>query len=178
MKYFICFLLLLPFFHPPVIFATENSYQNVQYLDNYDGDTITVDIPGASPLIGEKIHVRLRGVDTPELAKGKCQEEKRIALLAKNRVHSLLKSARVINLHHVERGKYFRILADVEFDGKDLASILLKEDLAIPYSGGTRSHDWCNGPAPLPAKSTQQGPAILPPIVEGVYVWPPPPTQE
>ena len=34
--------------------------------------------------------------------------------------------------------KYFRIIADVEVDGQDLGMMLIAENLARPYSGGTR----------------------------------------
>jgi len=42
----------------------------------------------------------------------------------------------------MKRGKYFRILADVEADNINLADLLLKKGLAVPYNGGTKI-DWC-----------------------------------
>jgi endonuclease YncB( thermonuclease family) len=172
---FLPFLLILL---PEGLLAESNtSYLNVQYINNYDGDSITFDIPNTPAIVGKDMVIRLRGIDTPELKKSKCKQEGKRALLAKNRVHSLLKDAKVINLHRTGRGKYFRIIADIEFDGHDLATTLLKEELAVPYFGGTRDHDWCNDIRPTP-QSEQRGPAILPPVVNGVYVWPPPPKQE
>lgn len=156
---------------------SSTSYYNVRYRDNYDGDSIRFDIPNTPAIVGENMTIRLLGIDTAELKKSKCEQERKTALLAKNRVHSLLKDAKVINLHRVARGKYFRILADIEFDGKDLAAILLEEKLAVPYFGGARDHDWCNSDSPV-SHSSQRGPAILPPVVNGVYVWPPPPQQD
>ena len=41
----------------------------------------------------------------------------------------------------MQRGKYFRILADVEVDGVDLGTLLVKEGLAKVYDGGKKS-DW------------------------------------
>ncbi len=175
------FLLFIPFgifIFPEAIFAENStSYFNVKYIDNFDGDSITFDIPDAPAIVGKDMVIRLLGVDTPELKKSKCEQERKTALLAKNRVHSLLKGAKVINLHRTGRGKYFRILADIEFDGKDLATILLSEELAVPYSGGTRDHNWCGTIYSSPQPGNR-GPAILPPVVNGVYVWPPPPKQE
>lgn len=152
------------------------SYFNVKYLGNHDGDSIIFDIPGMPPIVGERMVIRLREVDTPELNKAQCEQERKNALKAKNRVHSLLKSAKVINLHRAARGKYFRILADIEFDNQDLATVLLDEELAIPYSGGARNHSWCN--EPQKQKQTKRSPVMIPPVINGVYVWPPPPQQE
>lgn len=35
----------------------------------------------------------------------------------------------------MERGKYFRIVADIEVDGENLAELLLDNGLAKPYDG-------------------------------------------
>jgi len=174
--FFLCFF-LLPLAGTSLAGKSSSSYYNVSYIANYDGDSIRFDIPDTPAIVGENMTIRLLGIDTAELKKSKCEQERKTALLAKNRVHSLLKDAKVINLHRVARGKYFRILADIEFDGKDLAAILLEEKLAVPYFGGTRDHDWCNSNSPE-SRSSQRGPAILPPVVNGVYVWPPPPQQD
>jgi len=143
----ICFLLI--FVILPVIANgakknhTYGSFYSVQYVGNYDGDTITFDIPDVHPIIGNDIRVRVRGIDTPEM-KAKCQVAQDKARQAKKLVKSLLRSAKQINLHKVDRGKYFRIIADVEFDGKDLAAILVKNGLAVDgYYGGKKTHDWC-----------------------------------
>jgi micrococcal nuclease len=57
-------------------------------------------------------------------------------------VNSLLKNAKVIELKNMKRGKYFRIVADVYYDGKNLAEILIKNKLAVKYDGGTKTKDW------------------------------------
>ncbi len=121
-----------------------SSFKCVTYLRNYDGDTITFDIDRIHPLFGQKINVRLFGVDTPEIrTKNKC--EKKQARVAKNLVSNLLKSAKRIDLENVKRDKYFRILADIKFDGKDLKTILLKNNLAYVYYGKTKfRQNWCN----------------------------------
>jgi len=175
------FFLIIPlgiFLYPELILAeSSTSYFNVKYINNYDGDSITFDIPDTPAIVGKNMVIRLLEIDTPELRKSKCEQERKIALLAKNKVHSLLKDAKVINLHRTGRGKYFRILADIEFDGKDLATILLEEKLAVPYSGGTRNHNWCDATYPE-SQPGKRAPAIMPPVVNGIYVWPPPPEQE
>ncbi len=87
--------------------------------------------------------VRLKGLDTAEM-KGKKKCEKQMAFKAKDKVAQILTGAKRIDLVNVEREKYFRILAQVFVDGKDLGQILLKDSLAIKYNGGTKStNDWC-----------------------------------
>ncbi len=153
--------------------STVEDFRNVVYIGNSDGDTITFNIPDTPTIIGRAVPVRLRGIDTPELRKSKCAAEKRRARKAQQRVHALLSRAGTINLHRPARGKYFRILADVEFDGRDLATLLLAEKLGVPYSGGRRQ-DWCDR-KDSPSGSGKYGPRVLPPLINGVYVWPPPP---
>ena len=42
-------------------------YEGAIYLRNYDGDTITFNLPGLHSIIGEKITVCVNGIDTPEI---------------------------------------------------------------------------------------------------------------
>ena len=122
---------------------TDKIFRCVKFQKNYDGDTLTVDIPGVHPLLGRNISVRVAGLDTPEV-KTKDVCEKGAGRAAKNLVASLVKPAKNIELHNAERDKYFRILADVIVDGKSLKDILLKNQLAYVYDGGTKSKvDWC-----------------------------------
>jgi len=147
---FVCFLLAFVFLPISVNGAkndhTYGSFKGVHYVKNYDGDTITVNIPGVHSIIGSDMMIRIRGIDTPEMKAG-CPAELEKARQAKKMVRSLLKSAKQINLHKAGRGKYFRIIADVEFDGKDLGAILVKNGLAVDgYNGGKKTHDWCAEP--------------------------------
>ena len=49
-------------------------YKGAVYLRNYDGDTITFNLPGLHPIIGEEISIRVNGIDTPEI-KGKARRK-------------------------------------------------------------------------------------------------------
>ncbi|NUN05875.1 MAG: thermonuclease family protein [Bdellovibrio sp.] len=121
----------------------DKTFRCVEVLKNYDGDTLTVNIPNVPALIGKKISVRVHGIDTPEV-KTKNQCEKEAGRMARNLVTSTLKNAKSIELHNVQRDKYFRILADVMVDGRSLKDVLLKNNLAYAYDGGTKQHpDWC-----------------------------------
>lgn len=120
------------------------TFRCVKYLRNYDGDTITVEVPGVHPLLGKKISVRVVGIDTPEKT-GKKPCEKDRARDAQRLVQNLLKSASTIELRNADRDKYFRILAEVWADGKSVGEILVKNGLAYRYDGGRKpaSRSWC-----------------------------------
>lgn len=108
----------------------------------YDGDTFTVNIKEYPPIIGNRIPIRVNGIDTPEM-RGKCVKEKALAREAKQLTVSLLRAAKTIELKNIQRGKYFRIVADVYADNQNLAYILIKNKLAVKYDGGTKIKDWC-----------------------------------
>ena len=113
-----------------------------QVTSIYDADTFRADIEGWPDIIGKRISVRVNGIDGPEL-KGKCQAEKVVARKAKQHTVELLRGGKVIELRNMQRGKYFRILADVYIDGNSLAENLISAGLARSYEGGKRL-DWCH----------------------------------
>ena len=63
-------------------------------------------------MFGDDIFVRVAGIDTPEL-KGSSYEVKAFACKAKNRTQKLLSDAKTVELWKPQRGKYFRVLAEV-----------------------------------------------------------------
>lgn len=122
---------------------SESSFRCVEFERNYDGDTVTFNIPNVHPLFGKDISVRLLGIDTAEI-KGKNDCEKTAARTTQRLVESLLKNAKQIDLENVQRDKYFRILADVKVDGKSVSQLLIKNGLAVAYDGGTKKKiNWC-----------------------------------
>jgi len=108
----------------------------------YDGDTFRVNINSYPPIIGKNMSIRLNGVDTPEM-RGKCQTEKLLARKAKQLTVSKLRSAKVVELRNIQKGKYFRIVADVYLDNISLATVLIENNLAVYYDGGKKIKDWC-----------------------------------
>lgn len=141
-KYLLCILFVLIL---TAALAAQKQYgnlRNVNYVRNYDGDTITFNINQVHPIIGEKVSIRIAGVDTPEL-RGKCSEEKNLAVKAKEFVWRELIFARNIHLLNIKRGKYFRIIADVEIDKEDLAKKLIDKGYAVEYNGGKKTKNWC-----------------------------------
>lgn len=119
------------------------TFRCVEFVKNYDGDTLTFNIKSVHPLIGERISVRVNGLDAPEI-KGKQPCEKDAARAAQRLVQSLLKNAKIINLENIGRDKYFRVLADVVIDGQNLTAVLLKNKLGYAYHGETKQKvNWC-----------------------------------
>jgi endonuclease YncB( thermonuclease family) len=108
----------------------------------YDGDTFRADLKGYPEIIGDRIGIRINGIDTPEM-RGECQKEKRLARQAKQFVVTQLRSAKRVELRNMKRGKYFRIVADVFVDGKNLGDMLINNAMAVSYDGGTKAKDWC-----------------------------------
>jgi micrococcal nuclease len=138
-------IILLTF--PFLVFANcehdSKAFRCVKYLYNYDADTITFNVKNVHPLLGKKMKVRVSGVDTPEIrTKDKCEKQK--GRTAKRFVENLLKHAKKIDLENIQRGKYFRVVADVIIDGKNLSKLLIKNNLAYVYHGGKKKKiNWC-----------------------------------
>ncbi len=141
------FLLPICFVLPLLLHATSVNDKDfgtavAEVTSIYDGDTFRADIAGYPDIIGERIGIRINGIDTPEM-RGKCDLEKALARRAKEVTVSILRSAKRVELRHMKRGKYFRIVADVFADGKSVAEALLEQGLAVPYDGGKKTRDWC-----------------------------------
>ncbi|MCB0389977.1 MAG: thermonuclease family protein [Bdellovibrionales bacterium] len=121
----------------------ENNFKCVNFIENYDGDTITVNIPRVHHFFGKKVPIRVFGIDTPEKkSKDPCEKSK--AQEAAKLTYELLSLAQNIELRNAERGKYFRIVADVYFDGNSLAEELMDRGLAVPYFGEEKPIvNWC-----------------------------------
>jgi len=106
-----------------------------------DGDTFRARIPGWPDIIGRDIRVRLAGVDTPEL-RARCDAELQAARAARDFANARLRAARQIELRHIRRGNYFRLVAEVWLDGRQLAAELIAAGLGRAYDGGRRG-GWC-----------------------------------
>lgn len=103
----------------------------------YDGDTITIasKLPyPESPLY--RFTVRLNGIDAPEI-KGKNEDEKRSAQIAKQALENLILHRTVV-LKNQQTEKYGRILADVYIGELNLNKWMLDNKYVVPYDGGTK----------------------------------------
>ena len=116
----------------------QQAFENVSIASIYDGDTFKINLNCSLAVYCEKVPVRVRGVDTPEI-KGKTEREKKLAQKAKEFTKEFL-SVAPVSLSNCGRDKYFRLLCDVTNGaGKDLAHELIKRDLGYSYQGGTKS---------------------------------------
>lgn len=140
---------------------TKKSFNCVKYVSNYDGDTVRVNIPSTHPMFGNNADVRVYGVDTPELHPSKCKLtgrnaaayrkciqqracEKVKAKQAKEIVEYFLSEGKRIDLVDIDRGKYFRIVADIIVDEISIRELLISWGLAVPYYGDTKQQvNWC-----------------------------------
>lgn len=109
-------------------------------LKAYDGDTIRtplVVIKGLPPL-----NIRLFGIDTPEM-RGKCEEEKKLAILARDRLNEILKQE--VTIQPMKWDKYGgRFIATIyDKNGKNVAETLINEGLGRPYFGD-KKESWCS----------------------------------
>ena len=138
------FLVVLFMLVSSAAFAADKHFGDVvvsQVTSIYDADTFKVNIKAWPDIIGERISVRVLGVDAPEI-RGKCTSEKAAARQAKQFTVQYLRSGSYIELRNIKRGKYFRILADVFVDGRNLAKALISANHGRPYNGGKRE-GWC-----------------------------------
>ena len=117
-------------------------FDQIEYRRCYDGDTCQFDLAGVHPLFGEKIPVRVLGIDAPELQKT-CEKEKILAKASRDFLRNKLENAQTIELKNASRGKYFRILAEVWVDEENVAGEMIAKNLAAPYLGDGPKMDWC-----------------------------------
>lgn len=110
----------------------------------YDCDTITIatKIPYRSDLPESKIfyrfHIRLNGIDTPEM-KSSNEDEKSLAQLAQKTLSELIMNKNV-TLKNTSIDKYGRILADVYDENNfHVNKWILDKRFAVIYDGGTKN---------------------------------------
>lgn len=113
-------------------------FRDVSVASVYDGDTFKINLNCSLAIYCEKVPVRVRGVDCPEI-KGKTEKEKRLAQKAKAFTKDFLERGSV-TLTDCGRDKYFRLLCDVtNGEDKDLAEELIRHKLGYAYNGGKKS---------------------------------------
>ena len=142
--------------HNIPFFSLEGLNTWCRVIDIYDGDTITVVIPLMTSMY--KFHIRLYGIDTPEI-KSLVQQEKEKAIISRNRLIELctnvatnLKSRKEVQqflseniyliwINAYKMDKYGRVLANVYKSPEDTVSFtktLIDEKLGYEYFGKTK----------------------------------------
>ena len=106
-----------------------------------DGDTLEVLI-APWPRWQHLVYVRVAGIDAPETHEAVCPEELELGKEARELVAAVLFPTRVIYVQDLVPGT--DVVARVILpDGEELASILLKAELAKPYDGEGPRPNWC-----------------------------------
>jgi len=136
----ICIFLNILFIYPA--FAYDDVKVS-KVISVYDGDTLKVNIDSFPDIIGKNIRIRLKDIDAPEI-KGKCQKEIDLAILARDYLRRVINESNHIELRNIERGKYFRIAADLFLDGENISGNLIKKKLVRKYSTKDKKRNWCN----------------------------------
>ena len=119
-----------PAFSKSQVYDGEYSVERV--IRVIDGDTIRCDINGLPDIIGKNIAIRFAGIDTPEL-RDKNPKMKEKAYAVKAYVTERLNNANSISIRDLQRGSFFRIVARVIVDGKDLTQELLSLNYAVEF---------------------------------------------
>lgn len=139
---------LLFLFLPTLALADYGSVTVDQITSFRDGDTIVVNINDWPPIIGERIPVRISGINAPE-RRSRCdteaEKERERELAANSRMYLVerLRSAETVELRQIERGSFFRIIAEVWADGENVGEEMLAEGHALPYVTGQSGRAWC-----------------------------------
>jgi len=108
-----------------------------------DGDTLEITAPNLPKELGDKLSLRVRGVDTPEM-NGKCDKETQKAEEAKQFVEKTLEGASTVVVLVEKWGKFGgRVIGDVLINEQRLSKILLDRGLGVSYNGRGEKHDWC-----------------------------------
>ena len=118
---------------------TDFSYRINKVTKVVDGDTIDVIIDMGFDIM-YKSRVRLFGIDTPESRTRNLDEKKR-GLLAKKYLQEALKAGKTLSIKTYkdnETGKFGRILGDVFIDGKSINAQMVKDFMAVPYTGQSK----------------------------------------
>lgn len=106
----------------------------------YDGDTFFAHIEELPDIFGERIGIRIKGIDTPEI-RGTDGLEKQLALEARSYVATRLREANKVEIANIERDKYFRLVATVYADQENIGLSLCNKGLALRYDGDEKP-DW------------------------------------
>ena len=141
---FIPLIVLILFLSSAILLGKKIKYNfsKVEVIENYDGDTVKVNIKGVHPLLGDGIKIRVLGIDSPEI-RSKLECERKLAIEAKKATSAFLNKYKRISLRDCTRGSFFRLVCDICGGGKDsLGDFLLDKKLAIVWKKNV-DHIWC-----------------------------------
>ena len=122
----------------------------VKYRSCYDGDTCRIDFIKnitegyiVPKFFADNVRIRVVGIDTPEI-RGKCVQEKRLAIKARDYLNYTLKKANSIIIDIDNNNKLDslgRYLAVLYVDDININNLMLASGYARVEQRGY--HDWC-----------------------------------
>lgn len=109
-----------------------------------DGDTIEFIIPSLPEELGDKLKLRVYGVDTPEKgSRAQCEKEALAGAAATEYANKIVTSGTKLQITLREWDKFGgRVLGDMLVDGVSYREMLIKEGHARPYFGDKKK-SWC-----------------------------------
>lgn len=131
------FLIFFLFF---INFSFAELY-NWKVIKVVDGDTLQVQADFLPKELGNKILIRIWGVDTPEKGwRAASDREREMALKTTEYTTNLVKKSKDIKIKIISWDKYGgRILGDVIIDGQSLKDLLLANGYAREYYGDKKT---------------------------------------
>lgn len=110
-----------------------------------DGDTVEVEAKWLPTELGDKIKVRIYGVDAPEKPpRAQCESESTKAKLATEHTKKFISKGKQISIEIKSWDKYGgRVLGDIIVDNKSLRQSLIESQFAKQYFGEAKQ-SWCN----------------------------------
>ena len=102
-----------------------------------DGDTVEVQVNFLPKELGDKLHIRVWGVDTPEKGwRAKSEHENELGLKASEFTKQKIEDAKTIKINLIMWDKFGgRVLGDIIIDGQSLRQLLLDNGYAREYYG-------------------------------------------
>lgn len=110
-----------------------------------DGDTVVIDAPWLPIGLGQTLRMRLLGIDTPEISRARCENERVHGMEAKHFVENRLQCNNYESMiAYCGWDKYGRILGDIVWpeENTNLTSQLIEEGHAVPYNGTSQKPSW------------------------------------
>jgi hypothetical protein len=116
----VCIILMLTSFcHAGLIGKSYSDGKVTEIMQVDGGGDFRCRISGKSMLAGARLRVHVRGINSLS-----------DAVMAKTFVETAFKNAKKIELTNIRLRNYYRVIADVEIDGKGLADLLVKQGFA------------------------------------------------
>lgn len=143
-----CCAILLTALLPAIALAEYGSVRVDEVTSVLDGDTFRATVDEWPAVIGERIPVRISGINAPE-RRSRCdteaEKERERELAADARIYLVerLRGAETVELRQIERGSFFRIIAEVWTDGENVGQEMIEAGHALPYREGQAGKAWC-----------------------------------